>query len=85
MIEMLYFSAPWCGPCKMMTQPIEELKAAGWNITKINSDVDKALAAKYQIMAIPTFVILKDGQPVRRFTGARQKSAIEGELKLAQG
>ena len=80
---MEYYSAVWCGPCKIMHPAIEELKAAGWNIEKIDVDQDKARAQAANVMAVPTFIVYKDGQPVRRFSGARQKAALEGELKLA--
>ncbi len=64
---------------------VKELQAEGWNIEKIDADdnPDKAQAAG--VMGVPTFIIYKDDVAVRKFTGARQKIAVEQELKLASG
>lgn len=80
---MEYYTAAWCGPCKMVRPIIDELKTAGWNIEKIDVDQNKLQASAAQVMGIPTFIIYKDNVPVRRFTGARQKQAILNELNLA--
>jgi thioredoxin 1 len=80
---MEYYTASYCAPCRMVGPIIEELQAAGWNIEKIDIEKNRTKAQEAQIQGIPTFLIYKDGQLVRRFTGARQKSGIEGELKLA--
>jgi len=82
-IEVLNFSAPWCGPCRSMAPVIQELMEAGWKITKINSDEQKDLAQAHAVYAIPTFIVLNNGNPVRRFTGARTKQALLGEFNLA--
>lgn len=76
-VRMEYYTAAWCGPCKMMVQPIAELKAAGWNIEKIDADQNRDLVIQNQIAGIPTFLIYKDGELVQRFSGAKNKSAIE--------
>lgn len=82
-IRMEEYGATWCGPCRTMEPIIEELKAAGWNIDKIDVDQNKARASAANVMGIPTFIIYRDGVPVRRFTGARQKQGILSELTLA--
>lgn len=82
-IRMEYYTANWCGPCKMVRPIIEELKSDGWNIDKIDVDQDKIKASAAQVMGVPTFIIYKDNVAVRRFTGARQKGAILSELNLA--
>ena len=85
MIEVEYYSAVWCGPCKAMKIVVENLKAKGWNITKIDVDQEKDRASAANIMAVPTMIIKKDGVPVRRIQGARQEMALEAEFRLAQG
>lgn len=82
-VKLEYYTAPWCGPCRSMVAPIAELKAEGWNIEKIDTDQDRARASAAGIMAVPTFIVYRDGVAVRRFSGARNKAGIEGELKLA--
>lgn len=82
-IRMEYYTATWCPPCKIVRPIIEELKADGWNIDKIDVDENKVKASAAQIQGVPTFIIYKDNVAVRRFTGARQKQAILSELNLA--
>lgn len=82
-IRVEYYTASYCQPCKYMSPILEELKAEGWNIEKIDVDDNIAKATANNIMGVPTFIVYKDNVPVRRFTGARQKFAILGELNLA--
>lgn len=82
-VRMEYYTASWCGPCRSVRPIVEELQSEGWNIEKIDVDQNKELATKMQIMGVPTFVIYKNGQAIRRFSGARAKAGILGELKLA--
>ena len=46
---ILYFSAPWCGPCKMMSPTMDELQKQGMNIKKINIDYDVTFTQKYNV------------------------------------
>lgn len=81
---MDYFTAAWCGPCKSMGPVIDELRAGGWSITKIDVDKEPGKAQAAGVMAMPTYIIYKDGAAVRRIVGARQKFALETELRLAR-
>ncbi len=71
------FWAEWCGPCRMLAPTIDELAREydqqKIKICKLNVDENPKLAAKYGIMAIPTVIIFKDGQPVEQITGVRNK------------
>lgn len=82
-VRMEYYTAAWCGPCKSVRPIVEELQAAGWNIEKIDIDQNQTKAQAAGILGVPSFLIYKDDVLVRRFTGARQKSGILGELNLA--
>lgn len=82
-VKVEYYSAPWCGPCRQMHSGIEALISEGWNIEKINIDQDRARAQAVQILAVPTFIVYRDGVAVRRFTGARTQAALVQEFKLA--
>ena len=75
---LLDFWAPWCGPCQMLTPIMEELAAEHpeYKICKVNVDEEMELAAQFQVMSIPTLVVLKKGQVVNRVVGARPKDAI---------
>ena len=76
MIELLYFTAPWCGPCKMMKPIIEELQTEGYNVTKIDVDMERSTANQFGVLAMPTFIVLKDGNIINRATGARNKESL---------
>lgn len=75
---LLDFWASWCGPCRMVAPLVEELAAehSEFKVGKINVDEEPELAARFQIMSIPTLVVIKNGQVVQRATGARPKSQI---------
>ena len=67
--EILFFSAPWCGPCKQMKESLNEGVRDEINLKLIDITEDMDLAANYQIMSVPTFVVLKDGVEVSRKVG----------------
>ena len=73
------FFAEWCGPCKMMSPILKEVKSAfGDKISIIKIDVDKnqPLAAKYQVRGVPTLILYKSGKQVWRQSGAIQKNEL---------
>ncbi len=83
--KVLDFWAPWCGPCQMMKPVMEEIEKeleGKVEVEKINVDENSAEAAKYGVMGIPTFVIIKDGKEVGRKVGFTPKSEL---LKLING
>jgi thioredoxin 1 len=77
------FWAEWCGPCKMMTGPLEELaetNAGKLTVAKLNVDDNPGTASNYQVMSIPTMIIFQNGEEKRRLVGARSKGQLESEL-----
>jgi len=68
--EILFFSAPWCGPCRSMKQTLNESIRDDLNIKLIDITEDMELAANHQILNVPTFVKLVNGQEVARKSGA---------------
>lgn len=75
---LLDFWASWCGPCRMVSPVIDEIAGERGDIKvgKINVDEQPELAAAFQVMSIPTLVVMKDGKVVNRAMGARPKEAI---------
>ncbi|MDD5948401.1 MAG: thioredoxin [Lachnospiraceae bacterium] len=78
---LLDFWASWCGPCQMLMPVIEELaeEVTSAKICKINVDEQEELAAQFQIMSIPTLVVMKNGKVVFCESGVKSKQEI---LKL---
>ena len=72
------FWASWCAPCRMMGATLEEYTGLHpeQKIAKVNVDEEMELAAQFQVMSIPTLVVLRNGQVVNRVVGARPKDAI---------
>ena len=72
------FWASWCGPCRMVGPIIEEIAAERSDIKacKVNVDEEQNLAARFQIMSIPTLMVFKNGQITNQALGAMPKNQI---------
>ncbi len=76
------FWAPWCGPCRVMAPIIEEVanEMPDLEVAKVNADDHGELAMRFNILSIPTFVIMKGGSEVGRFSGSMTKEALKERL-----
>ena len=72
------FWASWCGPCRMVAPSLEEIanERSDVKVCKINVDEEPELAGRYNVMSIPTLLVVKEGQVVNQAVGARPKSQI---------
>jgi len=75
--------AEWCAPCRMVAPVIEELAESHQDdikFAKLNIDYNRSIAARYQVMSIPTLLIFKNGQLVDTKVGAMSRQLLEPEL-----
>ena len=77
MSHVLYFTAEWCNPCAR-TRPIaEELKRDGIiDFVFVDADTETELVQKFQIKSIPTYILIQDGEEVKRTNGAKTKDQL---------
>ena len=70
------FWAPWCGPCRMLTPIMDEIKNEGYNVYKVNVDDNHELAKKYGVMSIPCVIYFKDGKEINKIIGFTSTNEI---------
>ena len=75
---LLDFWATWCGPCRMIAPTVEEIaeERSEIKVGKVNVDEQSELAAAFEIVSIPTLVVLKNGKVTNRLVGVRPKEDI---------
>ena len=79
------FWAAWCGPCRMMAPVLDELAeeaGADYKVGKINVDEQPELAAKFNIMSIPTLMVFKAGEVFKQTVGVKSKQAVLDMMEL---
>jgi thioredoxin-like negative regulator of GroEL len=77
MKTILYFTADWCRPCKMVRPIVEDMNKDGFSIQIIDSDIEIELLKKFEIKAVPTFILLIDGNETKRIFGAQTRAQLE--------
>ena len=77
------FWAPWCGPCRVVAPVLEQIadeRPDELRIVKVNIDENQQTAMNFQILAIPTMVLFRNGAEAKRIQGALPKKRLEAEL-----
>lgn len=84
---LIDFWAVWCGPCRQQGPVIdrlaEELKDKGFVIGKLDVDANPKISQQFDVMSIPTMIILKDGKEVKRFVGFQDADTLKKALASA--
>ncbi len=72
------FWASWCGPCRMIAPTVEEIaqEREDIKVVKINVDEEPELATRYQIMSIPTLLVIENGEVIKQSLGVKPKHQI---------
>ncbi len=77
------FWAEWCGPCRQIAPVLDELsteQSEKLAIGKLNVDENPGVAQRFGVMSIPTLILFKDGEPVKRLVGAKGKAQYLQDL-----
>jgi thioredoxin 1 len=76
------FWAAWCGPCRAMHPILDELATERDDLRVVGLDVEthQAIASRYGVLSMPTFMVFKHGEPVLKLVGSRPKRRLEAEL-----
>ena len=83
---LIDFYADWCAPCRAMGPVLKDLKAQmGDNVSIFKIDVEKypAIAQKYQVQSIPTFILFKKGSALWRKSGMASSAELQRTVEAA--
>lgn len=85
-VTLVDFYADWCGPCRMMTPIIEQIASAMAGkvvVAKVDIDKNQKTAQALQITSIPTLILFKNGQEIKRIVGLKDKETLTNHLESA--
>jgi thioredoxin 1 len=83
---LVEFWAEWCPPCKVLAPILDQIGAErgdGVQLYKVNSDEQRELAARFEVLAVPTILLFSGGELRQRLVGARSKARLVEELDRA--
>jgi thioredoxin 1 len=79
------FWAAWCGPCRVMNPILADLAADhdDLRVVKLDVDANQETVVRYGVLAMPTMMLFRDGEPILRLVGSRPRKRLESELAQA--
>ena len=80
MVEVKFFNATWCGPCKAFKPVMNEVAGEGYMVEFLDVDNNSEMASKYGVRSVPTTIIEENGVEVNRFVGAIPKQQVIDKL-----
>ena len=86
MVTLYDFTAKWCGPCRTMKPVLDALAkeyAGRVQLVEVDVDDDQVTAQQFNVRAMPTYVLVRDGREVGRFVGSRPRAFVAGVLDRA--
>ncbi|MEU5222249.1 thioredoxin [Streptomyces toyocaensis] len=81
---LVEFTADWCPPCRQMAPVLSALAAeeeGRLKVVQLDVDANPGTTNAYKVLSMPTFMVFRDGQPVRSMVGARPKRRLREELE----
>ena len=87
-VTLVDFYAEWCGPCKMIAPLLEDLSnemKGKADVVKVDIDKTPELANTFQVMAVPTLIIFKNGKPMEKLMGFQPKGILRDKLSYYAG
>lgn len=85
-VVLVDFWAPWCVPCQTMGPVLESVAASigeGATVAKFNVDGDSGVAAEYGVMNIPTLILFRGGEELKRFVGVQGEDTLSAAIEDA--
>lgn len=77
---LLDFTASWCGPCREMSPIVDRLAQQGYPVRKVDVDQQRAIAERFRVTSLPTFILVVQGKEVMRQTGATSEAQLRRML-----
>ena len=85
-VNLFYFTADWCQPCKNIKPIIKEINRdkTGLKFHMIDADIEKELVQRFKIQSLPTFIIINQGKEIKRIIGLQTKEKLQEFLTFAE-